>query len=96
VGFCREADYPRRVVKVLLDAVFGFDSLSYGLVSYFSDRFSKDLACNLVVSNAVNQVDSVYSLGDVKEPVQGLLRLSLYYCSIKGSGNSFRVGFEFG
>jgi hypothetical protein len=89
VGFCKEANYPRRVVKVLLDAVSGFDSLSYKLVSCFSDRFSKDLARNLVASNAVDQVNSVYSPGDVKEPVRGLLWLSLYYCSIKGSGNNF-------
>jgi hypothetical protein len=54
VGFCKKANYPRRVVKVLLDTVSGFDSLSYKLASCFLDCFSKNLACNLVASNAIN------------------------------------------
>ena len=53
MGFCREADYLQRVVKVLLDAVFSFDSSSYKLVSCFLDCFSKNLAYNLVASNAI-------------------------------------------
>jgi hypothetical protein len=53
VGFCGEADYLQRVVKVLLDAVFGFDSPGYGLVSCFSDCFGKNLARNLVASDAI-------------------------------------------
>jgi hypothetical protein len=53
VAFCREADYPRRVVEVLLDAVFGFDSLGYRLASCFLDCFSKNLAYNLVASDAI-------------------------------------------
>ena len=89
MGFCGEADYPRRVVKVLLDAVFGFDSPSYKLVSCFSGCFGKNLARNLVASDAIAWVDCVYRPGDVEEPVRGPLRLSLNYCSIKGSGNSF-------
>jgi hypothetical protein len=53
IAFCREADYLRRVVKVLLDAIFGFDSLGYKLASCFLDCFSKNLAYNLVASNAI-------------------------------------------
>jgi len=53
VGFCGEADYPRGVVKVLLDTVSSFDSLGYKLASRFLDRFSKNLAYNLVASNAI-------------------------------------------
>ena len=48
-----EADYPRRVVEVLFDAVFGFDSPSYRLASCFSDRFSKNLARDPVASDAI-------------------------------------------
>jgi len=89
VGFCGEADYLQRVVKVLLDAVFSFNSSSYKLVSCFLDCFSKNLAYNLVASDAIAWVDCVYCPGDVEEPVRGPLQLSLNYCSIKGSGNSF-------
>jgi hypothetical protein len=53
VAFYRKADYPRRVVKVLLDAVFGFNSLGYKLASCFLDCFSKNLAYNLVANNAI-------------------------------------------
>jgi hypothetical protein len=53
IAFCREANYLRRVIKVLLNTVFGFDSLGYKLASCFLDCFSKNLACNLVASNAI-------------------------------------------
>ena len=53
MGFCREADYLQKVVKVLLDVVFSFNSPSYKLVSCFLDCFSKNLACNLVASDAI-------------------------------------------
>ena len=53
MGFCKEANYLRGVVKVLLDAVSGFDSLGYKLASRFLDCFSKNLAYNLVASNAI-------------------------------------------
>ena len=69
---CREANYPRRVVKVLLDAVLRFYCPSYRLASCFVDCFSENLARNVVASNS-RGVYSVYSLGDVKEPVSSPL-----------------------
>ena len=85
VALCGEADYLRRVVEVLLDAVFSFYSPSYKLVYCFLDCFSKDLAYNLVTSNSYSPVNCIYSLGNVDEPVGGPLRLPFNYSIAKGA-----------
>ena len=72
----REANYLRRVVKVLLNAVLQFYCSSYRLASCFINCFSENLAYNVVASNSKG-VYSVYSLGDIKEPVSSPLLLSL-------------------
>ena len=96
MALCGEADYPRGVVEVLLDAVFGFYSPSYRLVRCFLDCFSKDLACNLVASNSHSPVNCIYSLRNVKEPIRGPLRLPFNYSIAKGARNGFRIGLELG
>ena len=96
MALCGEADYPRGVVEVLLNAVFGFYSPSYRLVRCFLDRFSKDLACNLVTSNSHSPVNCIYSLGNVDEPVGGPLRLPLNYGIAKGARNGFRIRLKLG
>jgi hypothetical protein len=96
VALCGEADYLRGVVEVLLDAVFGFYSPGYGLVRCFSDRFSKDLARNLVTSNSHSPVNRIYGPGNVEEPVRGPLRLPLNYGIAKGARNGFRIRLELG
>ena len=96
MALCEEADYLRGVVEVLLDTVFGFYSPGYRLVRCFSDCFSKDLACNLVASNSHSPVNCIYSLGNVEEPVRGLLQLPLNYSIAKGACNSFRIRLKLG
>ena len=72
----REANYLSRVVKVLLNTILQFYCFSYRLASCFIDCFSENLAYNVVASNS-RGFYSVYSLGDIKEPISSPLLLSL-------------------